>query len=271
MSLTDRTTHFEFGKNWLSYSKTVDLERIAQAERSLTGVLGLDLAGKSFLDIGCGSGLFSLAALRLGAARVHAVDIDENSVAATTSLLSQYAPGSAWHAERGSILDLPTTFPSGFDIVYSLGVLHHTGAMWRAVERASERVKVGGHLAIALYRKTLLCPLWTVEKRLYTNHPRAFAPLANAVFKSTWVSAQLLAGRNPWERIRSYFHVRGMSWSHNVYDWLGGYPYESASYDEVVENVGTLGFRLVRSNARRRREIGLFGSGCDEYVFLRER
>jgi 2-polyprenyl-6-hydroxyphenyl methylase/3-demethylubiquinone-9 3-methyltransferase len=270
MALTDRSSHFEFGENWLSYSKTIDLDRIKQAERSLTQGLGLQVEGKSFLDIGCGSGLFSLAALRLGASSLQAIDIDEKSVAATRSLLSKHAPQRRWQVAEGSVLDLPPAFQTGFDIVYSWGVLHHTGAMWRAIQAAAERVAPGGHLAIALYRKTLLCPFWAIEKRLYTRHARTFAPVANVLFKGAWVTGQLVRGRNPLSQIRAYGRDgRGMSWSHDVHDWLGGYPYESASFDEVVGRVETFGFKLVRSNARRRLELGIFGSGCDEYVLAR--
>src|SRR5580658_7115599 len=263
MSLTDRSTHFEFGENWLSYTETIDEEKIARAERSLNEALRLDVKGRSFLDIGCGSGLFSLAALRLGAARVQCIDVDENSVMATRRLLSRCEPAGNWKVEAASILDLPQNFPKNFDIVYSWGVLHHTGAMWSAIKCASGLVAKGGHLVLALYRKTMLCPFWTLEKRLYTNHPLTFAPVANAVFRTAWVSGQLLTGRNTLARIRSYHSRRGMSWSHDVHDWLGGYPYESASFDDVVTAVSGHGFDIVHSNARRGYAVGVFGSGCD--------
>jgi 2-polyprenyl-6-hydroxyphenyl methylase/3-demethylubiquinone-9 3-methyltransferase len=269
MSLTDRSTHFEFGKNWLSYSDTINQDRIEFAERSLSDALGIEVKGKSFLDVGCGSGLFALAALRLGAAHVHAIDIDENSVAATSRVLERYASSGRWHVERASVLELPATFPKNFDVVYSWGVLHHTGAMWDAVDRAAALVGPGGLLVIALYRKTMLCPAWAVEKRLYANHPTTFALIARAVFKAAWTASQVMKGKNPLARIRTYQSHRGMSWSHDVHDWLGGYPYESASFDDVLAAVATCGFDLVRSNARRGKPIGLLGSGCNEYVFLK--
>lgn len=268
MDLVDRSSHFEFGQNWLSYARTIDDTRICEAERSLRQLLPVDLAGKSFLDIGCGSGLFSLAALRLGATPVRAIDIDECSVQATRHVLETHAPRKDWRVDQLSILSEQA--PGRFDIVYSWGVLHHTGDMWRALDRAAACVNRNGHLAIALYRKTYLCPLWTLEKRAYTRSPKLFAPIANAVFKASWIGAHLLRGRNPFTRIRSYYTERGMSWSHNVHDWLGGFPYESTSFDEVVAFATARGFELVRSNARRAREIGLFGSGCDEYVFVRQ-
>jgi 2-polyprenyl-6-hydroxyphenyl methylase/3-demethylubiquinone-9 3-methyltransferase len=266
--LTDRATHFEFGKNWLSYSRTITDEIVARAERSVRDLVPVDLAGRSFLDIGCGSGLFSLAALRLGARPVRAIDIDENSVSATRQLLTARSPSAEWRVDNISILDAEGVAEQ-FDVVYSWGVLHHTGAMWRAVERAAALVRPGGHLVIALYRKTYLCKLWALEKAAYFRHPDTLAPIARVLFKGAWLSSQVMRGRNPLARIRAYKSVRGMSWSHDIHDWLGGYPYESASFDEVVAFMSRLGFKLVRANARQRREIGFFGSGCDEYVFAR--
>src|SRR5262245_47233957 len=77
-----RGDRFEFGKNWTRFLAVLDDERIDEACKSLRRMLGVDtLARRSFLDIGCGSGLFSLAAMRLGAARVVSFDFDPHSVA----------------------------------------------------------------------------------------------------------------------------------------------------------------------------------------------
>ena len=94
-----------------------------------------DLTGKTFLDIGSGSGLFSLAARRLGA-KVHSFDFDSNSYGCTMELRKRYFDGDGnWKVEQGSALDRNYIESLGkFDIVYSWGVLHHTGAMWTALE-----------------------------------------------------------------------------------------------------------------------------------------
>ena len=103
-----------------------------------------DLAGRTFLDIGCGSGLFSLAALQLGA-KVHSFDYDPDAVATTRQLRDRYAPDSDWRVEQGSVLDSSLISRLGqFDIVYSWGVLHHTGALWEALDAACRLVAPGG-------------------------------------------------------------------------------------------------------------------------------
>src|SRR5215213_9811475 len=110
------------------------------------------LAGRTFLDVGCGSGLFSLAALRLGAARVHSFDYDDESVAATRELAFRTGSDAAdWTIERGDATDAAYMSRLGeFDVVYSWGVLHHTGAMWTALGNTVERVAAAGLLYIAL-------------------------------------------------------------------------------------------------------------------------
>src|SRR6266581_6146197 len=145
---------FQFGKNWARFLSVLDSERIAEAESSLTGMLEApDLRGRSFLDVGSGSGLFSLAAKRLGARRVHSFDYDADSVACTRELKRRfYANDADWTIEQGSVLDALYLQSLGtFDIVYSWGVLHHTGDMWRALGNAAALVGVGGRLFIALY------------------------------------------------------------------------------------------------------------------------
>src|ERR1035438_5515350 len=129
---------FAFGENWWRFLSILDERRIAQAEDSLRGMLGVsDLQGKTFLDIGCGSGLFSLAARRLGAC-VHCFDYDPQSVACAQELRRRYFPEDTdWRIEEGSALDGNYLAGLGsFDVVYSWGVLHHTGAMWQALDNA---------------------------------------------------------------------------------------------------------------------------------------
>ena len=118
-----RGERFAFGSNWASFLSLLDDDRVREAEKSLKNRLGVGtLRGKAFLDVGSGSGLFSLAARRLGA-HVHSFDYDPQSVACTAELKRRFFPDDPeWTVEEGSILD--NQYVSGlglFDVVYSWG------------------------------------------------------------------------------------------------------------------------------------------------------
>ena len=217
-----RGERFKFGENWSRFLKVLNDERIFEAEKSLKQMLGVeDLEGKSFLDIGSGSGLFSLAARRLGA-RVHSFDYDPQSVASTRELKRRYFPeDSDWTVEEGSVLDRDYLESLGkFDIVYSWGVLHHTGDMWRALENVPLPVVDGGRLFIAIYNdQGAISKLWLRIKRLYLSGTpgrrfvwATFAPY----FVFRLLIADLIKGRNPVARYVEYKRSRGMSM---VHDW----------------------------------------------------
>lgn len=264
--LLDVSTHFRFGENWADYSKLVDDRRIATAQASVEALVG-DTTGKSFLDIGSGSGLFSVAALRLGAKEVLAIDIDPDSVTTTRNLLSRETKG-AWRAEQMSVFDLPDQVSQRFDVVYSWGVLHHTGDMWRAIERASEMVAPHGTFAFALYERTPLCGAWKVEKRAYRSFPKPVQKLCRGIFLTAWGAGMLVTGHNPLRYIREG-QERGMDFRHDVHDWMGGYPYESTSAEEVTKFMAARGFEPLKTVPWHVRVAGALGSGCSEYVFRR--
>ena len=264
-------TRFAFGANWKSFVGLVDDTRIEAACHSLTEALGVtDLSGRTFLDIGCGSGLFSLAAYRLGA-RVRSFDFDPDSVAATTRLRRQLAPDSDWAVEQGSILDERYAAQLGsFDVVYSWGVLHHTGDLRRAVEIAARLVRPGGMLFVSVYNdQGFASRQWRRVKRHYNASGRMTRELLVAgsyayLHRHGPVSAVLRLRRRSAERERPV-RVRGMSAKHDLIDWVGGYPFEVAKPEEVFDLVHPLGFEL-----RRLKTCG-GGIGCNEFVFERFR
>jgi 2-polyprenyl-6-hydroxyphenyl methylase/3-demethylubiquinone-9 3-methyltransferase len=262
-------SHFDFGENWKSFARIVNAGRISQAEVGMRRLFPSgELSGARFLDVGCGSGLSSLVAARLGASRVDAVDIDAASVEAARTLLARFGPPEVWSVRVGSVFDLSPEKDGLFDIVYSWGVLHHTGAMWRAVTTAASLVRPGGLLALALYRKTLLCGFWRREKAFYSRAPSPVQAVVRALYKGYFFALSIAVGRNPLAVVRSYGE-RGMDWSHDIHDWLGGYPYESTSPDEVADRLDQMGFSLVRSFPATPGRTGLLGSACDEYVAVR--
>ena len=85
------TDAYWFGKNWKQFLvENYSDEQLLKAEKSLKSLFGEDgLAGKTFLNIGCGSGLFSLAAWRLAAAQITGVDVDLDSIKSCWRIASQ--------------------------------------------------------------------------------------------------------------------------------------------------------------------------------------
>ncbi len=254
---------YDFGDNWSRFLTTLGEAQIAAATAELQKLVG-ELHGKSFLDIGSGSGLHSLAALRLGAARVVAFDYDPRSVEATTKTLSAHAPGAGWTAGQGDIL-APPRAGERFDVVYSYGVLHHTGDMWTAIANACAFCAPGGLFAVALYVKTPFCGFWKQEKRLYSRF-RCLRPAFDAVFAAMLLLRRLAAGQSPRRYVAEYKARRGMDFRTDVRDWLGGSPYESVVDDELHRFLAARGFALVRKN-NTRPGIGLLGTACGEWVY----
>ncbi len=250
-----RGQRFRFGANWRRFLKVLDDERIAEAEKSLREFLQLNrLDGRTFLDIGSGSGLFSLAARRLGAT-VHAFDYDPESVACTQELKERYfRDDDSWTIATGSVLDHSYIDSLGqFDIVYAWGVLHHTGDMWQALELVKNLVKPGGRLFIAIYNDAGdFSRNWLKIKRLYCALP-AFLRLPFAVCIWTpielWGFIRYCRIGEPgkyFDQYREYKKSRGMSRIHDMIDWIGGYPYEFAKAQDLVYFYTKDGFRLTK-------------------------
>ena len=260
---------FEFGKNWTRFLDELSERRISVAERSLVDMLAVkDLIGKTFLDIGSGSGLFSLAARRLGA-RVRSFDYDPESVACAAELKRRYFPeDEIWTIEQGSVLDKPYMRSlDRFDIVYSWGTLHHTGAMWRAMENAQLAVAEGGLLFISIYNdQGRVSAFWRTVKRTYNRLPRGLRFLllwpAFVRLRGPALVRDLIRGK-PFDTWRNYGDRRGMSPWRDLVDWVGGYPFEVARPEEIFDFCRAKGFSLVKLKTVGGR------LGCNEFLFER--
>src|SRR2546427_7827466 len=222
---------FDFGANWQAFSaQRIDTQRLAHAVQSLQSLLQQEtLQGLSFLDIGCGSGLFALAAYQLGAARVIGIDINPRCLAASEQNRDRFTPEAPITFLQASAL-VPESFQSlgSFDIVYAWGSLHHTGAMWDAIRNVAKQVALGGTLVLAIYNKHITSPIWKRTKWLYNRLPSFGQRLMAILFAGiVFVAKFLVTRRNPLDK------ERGMDFWYDVIDWIGGYPYEYALPQEV--------------------------------------
>jgi SAM-dependent methyltransferase len=254
------TRTFLFGKNWQAFNADyLNRERIELTKKSLLEFLKVDtLEGKTFIDIGAGSGIVSLAAIELGASEVLSFDADADCIACCTELRKSRSNASNWHIQQGSILDddFVKTLKQ-YDIVYSWGVLHHTGNMWKAIKNAFTLVTSSGVFFLAIYNKADgfgIYPdgrfgpssFWLLEKKIYVSLPTFLQNCIDYCVMSTLVLLYILTLQNPVKVIRghkNYFN-KGMSWRINIKDWLGGYPYEYASVGEIFQFAKDRGFSL---------------------------
>lgn len=274
---------FGFGVNWSRFLAHLNDDRIDAAIKSMQALLGRDrLDGLTFLDVGSGSGLFSLAAMKLGA-NVTSFDFDPQSVACAQELARRYGTGAGWRIIQGSARDAAFVESLGqFDLVYSWGVLHHTGDMWSAIDLVSKAVKPGGDFALSIYNdQGRLSDRWKLIKRSYVaSGPflRWLIVLAVAIGYECYAIpinmlrslGLLLRLKNPlppwqaWARSRFGQNTRGMRYWTDMVDWVGGWPFEVAAPEAI--------FRFLRERGFRLENMTTVGGrlGCNEFVFRRE-
>ena len=258
---------FAFGENWMKFIREIDERHIIQAENSLKEMLEIQhLNGRTFLDVGCGSGLFSLAAKRLGAI-VFSFDCDPKSVACAQELKKRYFENdNEWTIDLGSVLDSKYLKDLGkFDIVYSWGVLHHTGNMYSALKNVILNVEVKGKLFIALYNdQGRQSKLWWKIKKFYVTQPKILRWIVIVpAYIKLWGPATIrdLILLRPFSTWNAYRKNRGMSPHIDVIDWIGGFPFEVSKPEEIFSFYKNLGFNLcvLKTIAG--------GHGCNQFVF----
>jgi 2-polyprenyl-6-hydroxyphenyl methylase/3-demethylubiquinone-9 3-methyltransferase len=259
---------FEFGANWASFINSIDDDRIQEAIASLNKMLGgKDYIGLTFLDVGSGSGLFSLAARKLGF-KVHSFDFDKQSVACTQKLKELYFKNDPdWAIEEGSVLNSDYLHSLGkFDVVYSWGVLHHTGQMWNALSNVDMLVKPTGKLFIAIYNdQRLESKVWLKVKQTYNAN--ALGKFLVTVFFVCLYSVgyfllDLFLFTNPMKRYSTYKQTRGMAMYTDWIDWIGGLPFEVASVEAIFNFYKLKNYTLFNLITTNRH-------GCNQFVFIK--
>ena len=250
---------FDFGSNWEEFSKRrVDRRRLEIACESLQSLLGKkSFAGRSFLDVGCGSGLFSIAAHQLGASKVVGIDVNPRCIEISQANRDLLAPGVLIEFHVASALEPEQLKRFGkFDFVYAWGSLHHTGAMWNAVHNVSRCVAPEGIMILAIYNKHITSPIWKAIKWIYNQVPGSVQRLMIVFFAGIIYIAKFLVTRsNPLKK------ERGMDFWFDVIDWVGGYPYQYATRGEMETFVTSCGFEM------RRCIPASVPTGCNEFIF----
>ncbi len=251
---------FDFGQNWQDFSANrLDDIHIEQARLHFRELMaGVELKGKTFLDIGFGQGLSLLIAHQEGA-QVTGMDI--NPKCAQVVEKNKPALGVEAHIETvvGSVLsqdDLQKLQDRTFDIVHSWGVLHHTGDMDKAIDNACRFVKPEGLLVVAIYNRHWSSLPWLCIKWLYCHVPEVFQKIMIGLFYPVILLAKfMVTGKNPFRM------SRGMDFYYNIVDWVGGYPYEYASIEEMEDILARKGFRLIKETPAK------VPTGCNEFIF----
>ncbi|MFZ1787745.1 MAG: class I SAM-dependent methyltransferase [Saprospiraceae bacterium] len=264
---------FKFGKNWKSFSAKVDEGHINASIQKMKYFLDEKCQNSTFIDIGCGSGLHSLSAIRLGASEVHSFDYDLDSVKTTENIKKQFeTKTNCWHIEQGDILDEKYFGKLGqFDIVYSWGVLHHTGSMWKAIENSISLVKFNGYFFIAIYNNQgWKSKFWWGIKYFYNILPAglntAYALLLGSFFQVLNILKYTIMLK-PMVAIKpllNYQKDRGMSYFHDIIDWYGGFPFEYASVGELNSFFKNHGFEAIKIEQA-------LSLGCNEILYQKIR
>jgi 2-polyprenyl-6-hydroxyphenyl methylase/3-demethylubiquinone-9 3-methyltransferase len=268
-----------FGENWLDYVKGIDEKAVAETRDSLLRYLPeKEWKGKHFIDIGCGSGMFSLGALSLGVGKVTSIDIDEKSIEATKLTKARFGARfeKKWEIIHGSILDdlLAKKLKDSGDIVYAWGSLHHTGNMRKAINNAAAMVKPGGQFILAIYNRAATSEEWHKIKDRYSKLPNAAKPLIELPY-ATAATLGYMVKRKTLDIRKD----RGMDVFHDAIDWMRGYPYEFAGADEMTFLMERAGFKLIKTPTilpHEKEQTNDFfrvlrakNVGCNEFVFKR--
>lgn len=258
---------FDFGANWQRYSlHALTADRVEEARADFSTLTEeIDLNSKTFLDVGFGQGLISFNAASAGA-KVYSLDISPRCLEALEVTAQFFDPSIREKLDItvGSILSNETVQSlleknvDGYHVVHAWGVLHHTGDLKGAFANCVKLLGDQGALIVAIYNRHWSSPVWKLIKRLYCAAPVVVQKLLIAVFTPIiFVAKFLVTRKSPMST------ERGMEFFTDIVDWVGGYPYEYASVEEMRSLGNEHGLKLLRVNPAS------VPTGCNEFVFSR--
>ena len=265
---------FKFGENWLKFNKLINYKKILQATKSLKKY-NIKFKKKSFLDVGCGSGLFSLAASTMGCNKIYSIDVDNSSIKSTQIVRNNFKKKSLnWKVEKVSLIgDNFKKKCFNYDIIYCWGVAHHTGNMFKAFKNLSDVAKLNSYLIIAIYNdEGLKSKIWWLIKFIYNFVPQGlkklYAFFIMSIIRKLYVIIRLLFTLK-FNELYSFLkkktkRTRGMNKEIDIMDWVGGYPYEYIKFNDLKKYFIAKGFKVIKSHQCK-------GPGNHEIVFKREK
>jgi len=255
---------FSFGKNWQNFNKNITNKNINNSIKYFKNFTKfVNLKNKTFIDVGCGSGINSLLAIKLNAKKVLSIDIDENSVSACKLLRKKYKISNKnWIIKQVSILDTSKIKKLGkFDFIYSWGVLHHTGDMNKAFDNLFLLAKKKSYIYVSIYNKYLTSNTWKIIKYFYASSNNFIKKIMEKIYITIYYIGLNLNKYSIKEYKKSFVLKRGMSFRHDIIDWLGGYPYEYLSFEDLSAIFFKKGYSILSFKKSN-------GVGCNE-IFVK--
>lgn len=235
-----------FGFEWHRHARTQldsasGMDRSARSFRDKTGLSRAELEGALVLDVGIGTGRFAEVANAAGA-RVVGIDLSRAVEVAATNV------GNHCWLAQADLFNLP--FEEGqFDVVYSIGVLHHTPDTRAAVQAIARFVRPGGILAIWVYTPSLRTRVSDVYRRVTTRLPTrllyrfcSMVAVLDPLFRIPVIGAVLrlllpISG----ERRLEWRILDTFDWYAPRYQWKHTYP----EVFDWFENLGFVDIRIL--------------------------
>lgn len=232
-----------FGYEWGTYSEITPLYE-EQFKRWTRLIPQDEWRNKSFLDVGCGMGRNSYWPLGYGAKRGVGIDIDKRSLAATQNNLKHF---ENFHTQELSAYDI--CYKDEFDIVFSIGVIHHLQDPQRALHNMTQAAKVSGKVLIWVYGQENVQWVNTVfnpfRKAIFSKLPISITHFLS-IFPTffLWLFLKLGLGKIEYFQLLrkfSFWHLRSI-----VFDQMLPQIANYWSYNEVLSLMKTAGLENIQ-------------------------